>query len=443
LDVEAEMVGAEEAPLAEEGTEGVRLMTVHKAKGLEFPVVILADPLAPHIHRRPSRWVDSARGLWAETLCGSAPAELTENAELELRRDAAEADRVAYVAATRARDLLVIPVFGDEETSSGWLQALHPVVYPPAATRRSPRPAEGCPEFDTDSVLQRRGDAPGGPHSSVAPGLHVSRAGTEVVWWSPGTLKLEKRSAPGVGQEDVLTADESGVAVRRGTEAHDRWAAQRAETLRRSAVPSLRTAPIGRLALDGDSVRVLIADGSPPRGGDEPASGDPQTVLVERVQVDRAERPHGTRFGRLVHLVLATAPLDSGGDVIAQVARAHGRALGATAEEVESAALAASAALGHPAVSGAVRSTDVRREVPVFVPVLGHSEGDGAEASVTLGEGVIDLAYKSEGGWVVVDFKTDMEIAASEDAYRRQVALYAAGVCAATGEPATAILLVV
>jgi len=43
-DADAEAGQAENAPVVEQGTEGVRMMTVHRAKGLEFPVVILEDP---------------------------------------------------------------------------------------------------------------------------------------------------------------------------------------------------------------------------------------------------------------------------------------------------------------------------------------------------------------------------------------------------------------
>jgi ATP-dependent helicase/nuclease subunit A len=47
IEADAEAGQAEEAPIVEQGTEGVRMMTVHRAKGLEFPVVILVDPTFP------------------------------------------------------------------------------------------------------------------------------------------------------------------------------------------------------------------------------------------------------------------------------------------------------------------------------------------------------------------------------------------------------------
>ena len=47
-----------EAPILEEGSDGVRLMTVHKAKGLEFPVVVLADIACKLSLDEASRYLD-------------------------------------------------------------------------------------------------------------------------------------------------------------------------------------------------------------------------------------------------------------------------------------------------------------------------------------------------------------------------------------------------
>jgi ATP-dependent helicase/nuclease subunit A len=129
LEADAERGEADEAPIVEEGTEGIRVMTVHKAKGLEFPVVILADPTCNATRDTPSRHIEPVRRLWLEPLCNSAPVELLEAADAELKRDHAEAIRVAYVAATRARDLLVAPVCGDQPIE-GWLEVLDPMLYP-------------------------------------------------------------------------------------------------------------------------------------------------------------------------------------------------------------------------------------------------------------------------------------------------------------------------
>ena len=73
-------------------------MTVHGAKGLEFPVVILADMTANIARREAERFVDA--GLCATRLLDAAPWELLDNEACEHARELAEGVRVAYVAAT-------------------------------------------------------------------------------------------------------------------------------------------------------------------------------------------------------------------------------------------------------------------------------------------------------------------------------------------------------
>ena len=142
-----------EAPIVEEGTEGVRIMTVHKAKGLEFSVVILADPTCSAARDMPSRHVVSDRRLWLETLCGCAPIELLEAADEEVERERAEGVRVAYVAATRAQELIVLPACGDrpDRRLVGSAQSHELSVIGSFRAWCDRRP--GRPEFEGDTVV--------------------------------------------------------------------------------------------------------------------------------------------------------------------------------------------------------------------------------------------------------------------------------------------------
>ena len=109
--LESEYDGSDtsEAPVLEQEGGGVQLMTVHKAKGLEFPVVILADLTAKLTGPQGAdRTCDPERRLCAQRLLWCAPWELLDAAGSEAKADEEEALRVAYVAATRARDLLVV-----------------------------------------------------------------------------------------------------------------------------------------------------------------------------------------------------------------------------------------------------------------------------------------------------------------------------------------------
>lgn len=402
-----------DAAVVEERAAGVRLMTVHKAKGLEFPVVILCDPIHGVTNRRPSRYVDSAAKLWAAPLAGCAPVELTEHAEQVLEADAAEEVRLTYVAATRARELLVVPCVGDE-AQPGWVDPLHRALHPAFEARRASEPAPGCPDFGEDSVLDRGPDPKKGTEASVRPGLH--RIGDhEVVWWDPATLELGRVPRGGLRRTALLAPDDGEGRGAARVEAHLAWVAARDATLERGARASWRVRPVTAVAHEVEATTHA-----------------PKLVEVEGA---RATRPGGKRFGTLVHAVLAECALDAEPPQVLAMARHQGRLLDAPPDEIEAAAAVAGATLAHPILRAAAEAEtrgECRREAPITVPL-----DDGTSA-----EGVVDLAYRDGGRWVVVDFKTDRETGAKVH-HAAQLEVYAKAVAAATGDEVETILLYV
>jgi ATP-dependent exoDNAse (exonuclease V) beta subunit len=405
---------AEEARVVEEGTEGVRLMTVHRAKGLEFPVVILADPTAKAVSQNPSRHVDTARRLWAEPLADCVPWDLLDHREEALRRDREESLRLTYVASTRARDLLVLPGVGDfyERKREGWLDVLLPVMSPRDGTERSPAAPAGCPQFGKDTVVDRPDGARYDPARTVMPGEHQPRAGTHrVTWWDPSALQLGKETDVAMRRQEILAEDPGGENARQSLQANQAWEADRAALLAQGRAPSVEVR----------AVRMVPADES---------AGE--TFPVEISGAARDGRPGGTRFGALVHGIISRAPLDADRPRLEALARFFGRILGSPEAERAAAVEAALAALEHPVMVRARGALEVRRECPVALRT-GERE---------VAEGAVDLAFREADGWTVVELKTDAPDSVSA-AYHRQLGLYVRAVAEATGMAAHGVILLV
>ena len=439
---------AAEAPVLEEGSDGVRLMTVHKAKGLEFPVVVLADMTAKLRNDRADRMIDRERHACYMRLGRWTPVELAANEMREVARDEAEGVRLAYVAATRARDLLVVPGVGDAEWDGGWTSPLNMAVYPLPGARQSSVAPPGCPPFKKDSVRKRPDNDPSTP-MTVRPGLHVMSpqggASFPVVWWDPHALDLDVEPAAGIRREALIAKDVPDHVVDEGMREYERWRHARDSAIASGEVPSIAV----RTATEWASAPVGGATGlnqveRPAQGGlfeDRSSEGarrdapDDSGAGVEILDARHSTRVGGARLGRLVHAVLAVSPLDADADRVSALADVHGRILGASDEEVSASAATVVHVLAHPllarARAAAARGT-CRRETPVATLLSGGE----------LVEGVVDLAFEENGAWTVVDYKTDREIqTAGEDRYRRQVSLYTAAIAKATGRTATGVLL--
>jgi ATP-dependent helicase/nuclease subunit A len=371
---------------------------VHKAKGLEFPVVVLCD-VTCSFSSGASRHIDPDRKIFAVRVAGGSPWELIDHEERESERDRAESLRLLYVAATRARDILVVPVVADEPHERGWVGPLLPALYPSERAQRLPMVPPLCPRFHyDDTVIDRSARSP--IQAGIRPGLHrPERGGQPVVWWDPTLLERATTTKPGLRRHWILQAgadDDPGTGAREYAE----WERFRDRVHEVGGTPSFQVASVTRLV----ELETPEVEGT-------------ESIRIAEVADRDFHRPTGKRFGTLVHEVLARASLNAGVDELRGLATSIGRLLDNSAEEIEAAVAAASSALAYPLLERARTASLVYRETPLL-----YRAPDGR-----LVEGIPDLVFREsseQGPWTLVDFKTDLRPDVTGKAHRAQVALY-------------------
>ena len=383
-----------EAALESEGLDAIRLMTIHRAKGLEFPVVCVADLGRTGALGRDRLLIgaDGDAGLRLLTLAGGEPVPALgweRIATALAAAEAAEERRLLYVAATRAEERLIL---------SGGID-----------TAKWPAPRGGAPPIDwlAPALLGGTGPVPADAavpcgEGAVAVRLLAAEAGV------PAPTPRERRgTSPGT----ALPAEPKVIPV----------PARPAPAQRRLSYSSLTD--YARCGYRFYLTRELGLPRVTPPGQIVPAAEAPpeEVPAAEPAPLDKLVR------GSLVHALLEdldfarpAAPDDA--TVLALGERAGLELAPAHVADVQEqvAAFAAS-----PLCARLAAATSVRREAG-FVFAL--EPGGGGP----LFNGYLDvLAHEPGGGVLIVDYKTD-QLAEEEDpadlidrAYATQRRVYA------------------
>jgi ATP-dependent helicase/nuclease subunit A len=145
-----------EAPL--EANNSVRLMTVHKSKGLEFPIVVLPDLGRRGLSSRP-RWLARPSYVLALRLRDEHgedqdPVAYHLARHEEQQMDTAERERLLYVALTRAQDYLILSGAAGKTSGPDWLSRLLGALGTPWEAGGPPEGHAGALEVQYHEVEQ-------------------------------------------------------------------------------------------------------------------------------------------------------------------------------------------------------------------------------------------------------------------------------------------------
>ena len=452
-----------EANILDENADVVRIMSIHKSKGLEFPVCIVAGTGKQHSYKfhdtKGSFICDNDWGIgmdyWKPETRSKFSTVRKEAVADKIRRESlGEELRVLYVAMTRAKEKLILTGYlGKGADKCGEWEKKIPVRMEPEEKLPIPLLA------DSESFLELLWCAVASAEHPEYFRINIT-ACRDLLWY-----EADQQAGYGMRKQEIDRAGELG-----GAPLPDPELARQLETIfsrryshenlrglyTKTSVSDLKIASLE--AEEGDSVYEMFPENRPApviasfasrsaAAGQEEGYSEVSEEQAKKAAAGRSGFT-GTEYGTAVHRLLELFDYGRFSDPASVSARefdewreelaASGRIPANYAQDLPPAGILAFLRSGLAArMAAASGRGELFREQPFVLgieadavnPAFPHEE-------IMLVQGIIDAYFEEDGELVLVDYKTDRVAGAQElrDRYQIQLDLYERALQQITGK---------